>query len=772
MSKSNLVRCAVLSVAMIAVSGLNRPMAVAADADPVVVGMETFSAPDGTGSFALTMKLATAAPVAGPRDVMILFNTSAAQNGEYRAKGLETLKAALAALPNNDRVQLMAVDLNAAPMTKDFVAPESKEMADAMAALEARAPLGATDVEKSLNIAAAAFGESKNPRAIVYIGDGRSAANLLAPESFGKLTQKLVAAKIPVTSYVIGARVDRQLPGALAVQTGGAVVLDSDTLTGAEAGRQLAAAANATVVWPTAVAWPAEMTRVFPKQLPPLRGDRETVAVGSFKGKGPFKVEVTADAQKLSFTATPGASDDSNNYLAQLVERASVDGGITLPLVGAASLADARQTIGAGVRDLSKLAQEALAAGNLTSAEQIVAEALRLDPNDTNAQAVKGAIAKRKAGGAPAAEAAPAAADAAAPAAGDAPAAGGASDLTLVGPGDGGAPAGALAEGFQRDRRLIAQVIQSEVQNAVGQARSMMSSDPDLALQQLKLTLEKVRQTAELNPDVRDQLANVLQSALREAARRKVEVEHARQERLANMAAAKERVLISDNLIRKQEKTKQLMNRFDSLMREGRYRPAEELAAVEAQKLQPNNPVPLQAGLAARTVGYYENIMATRLARQKGVVDTLYQSETSLVPFPDDPPIVYADAEVWRQLTDRRKKRYSSMDLTQQRPAEKKIHDALKSPTNLEFVETPLSDVIDYLKELNFPGNVEIGSRIARIGGKSFTLQHAVFKAGEEGCVATAECIMVYFDASKRASTLPPPEVRAALEKLLREQPA
>ena len=89
---------------------------------------------------------------------------------------------------------------------------------------------------------------------------------------------------------------------------------------------------------------------------------------------------------------------------------------------------------------------------------------------------------------------------------------------------------------------------------------------------------------------------------------------------------------------------------------------------------------------------------------------------------------------------------------------------------HLELVIARL--VIDYLKELNFPGNVEIGSRIARIGGKSFTLQHAVFKAGEEGCVATAECIMVYFDASKRASTLPPPEVRAALEKLLREQPA
>ena len=32
-------------------------------------------------------------------------------------------------------------------------------------------------------------------------------------------------------------------------------------------------------------------------------------------------------------------------------------------------------------------------------------------------------------------------------------------------------------------------------------------------------------------------------------------------------------------------------------------------------------------------------------------------------------------------------------------PAEKKIEAALKSPTQLEFVDTPLTDVIDYLKD-------------------------------------------------------------------------
>ena len=80
--------------------------------------------------------------------------------------------------------------------------------------------------------------------------------------------------------------------------------------------------------------------------------------------------------------------------------------------------------------------------------------------------------------------------------------------------------------------------------------------------------------------------------------------------------------------------------------------------------------------------------------------------------------------------------------------------------------------VIDYLNELHFPGNVEVGTRVARLGSKSFTLHHGVFMAGEETCAATAECVMVFFDVSKRASTLPPPELRAALEDFMRQQPA
>ena len=87
---------------------------------------------------------------------------------------------------------------------------------------------------------------------------------------------------------------------------------------------------------------------------------------------------------------------DANNYLVQLVNRARVDGGITLPLVGKAGLAELRQEINAGLRELDRLARQALAANNLAGAEQLVTEALRQDPNDAEALAVRSAVAKRR----------------------------------------------------------------------------------------------------------------------------------------------------------------------------------------------------------------------------------------------------------------------------------------------------------------------------------------------------------------------------------------
>ncbi|HMB77526.1 MAG TPA: thioesterase family protein [Kiloniellaceae bacterium] len=68
---------------------------------------------------------------------------------------------------------------------------------------------------------------------------------------------------------------------------------------------------------------------------------------------------------------------------------------------------------------------------------------------------------------------------------------------------------------------------------------------------------------------------------------------------------------------------------------------------------------------------------------------------------------------------------------------------------------------LDYRREVNFPGDLDVGSCLVAIGTKSFELGHGIFKNGE--CVATATTVMVSFDYETRQSVPIPDAVRKEL---------
>ncbi len=69
---------------------------------------------------------------------------------------------------------------------------------------------------------------------------------------------------------------------------------------------------------------------------------------------------------------------------------------------------------------------------------------------------------------------------------------------------------------------------------------------------------------------------------------------------------------------------------------------------------------------------------------------------------------------------------------------------------------------IDYLAEFRYPGIVDVGARVERVGTKSFATGYGLFSG--EKCVATARSVNVFFDMVKRSSVAPPGDVRALLE--------
>jgi acyl-CoA thioester hydrolase len=69
---------------------------------------------------------------------------------------------------------------------------------------------------------------------------------------------------------------------------------------------------------------------------------------------------------------------------------------------------------------------------------------------------------------------------------------------------------------------------------------------------------------------------------------------------------------------------------------------------------------------------------------------------------------------------------------------------------------------VSYRAPAHYPGTVEIGTVVTRVGGSSYGLGQAVFQDGR--CVATAEVVTVHFDPETSRSKPLPDDIRTALE--------
>ncbi len=69
---------------------------------------------------------------------------------------------------------------------------------------------------------------------------------------------------------------------------------------------------------------------------------------------------------------------------------------------------------------------------------------------------------------------------------------------------------------------------------------------------------------------------------------------------------------------------------------------------------------------------------------------------------------------------------------------------------------------IDYRREMHFPGTVDTGTRLLRIGNKSITTGYGLFKDGEN--VATAGSVNVFFDTGSGKTVPIPDNLRKILE--------
>ncbi|MBQ9455624.1 MAG: VWA domain-containing protein [Thermoguttaceae bacterium] len=597
-------------------------------------------------------------------DVVVVCDTSATMNGKFREDQLSVLNDVVNSLNSPDRVQIFAADISTFPMVPSLSDPKSTEVQDGIAKLTKRTPLGSMDFGKAINAAKGAFDSASDAtRVIVFIGQGSSRAKLIAAKDLADLGDALAKDHVSMDAVALGPNVDPTVLKTLASKSGGMVVSNED-----------ANYADFPNMIRRKVAWTAgepkhNFQAVYPVKVPPLRSDRETIVIGKAnKGIGPgtfrFNLE---DGNEESVNYVPQTVAGSN--ITEMVEKVEKSNGSWLPLENWNDYQNVNHLFDQKVDAILAQVDDLINGKtfDLDTADSIISEAVKKYPSNPEVLEYVRIIDDLKRQNADAVK-------------------------TFITPETG-----------ELQREVIAQDVATQrarfqVQDEIGKARQVMANNPEEAIEIL-MAVQSQLSIKGLPPEDLDTLTKQVQSSIREAKSREEALAIKQAEDRTRLMEMRERQIALDNAKTEEQNIQQMMRRFDSLMDEGKYRDAEESAAAAVLAKDPDNQAAIVGTLTARYRGYEEQNRRVNVLRQKGFVDAFYQAELGAVPFPDDPPVVYPDSEVWKRLTEKRVEKYSSMDLAQQSPVDKKLMESLKEETSVSAFDTPLNEVIDKLKE-------------------------------------------------------------------------
>ncbi|MEN0110340.1 MAG: hypothetical protein AAF805_06415, partial [Planctomycetota bacterium] len=673
--------------------------------------------PSGERYAAMTLDAVEAPASPEPREVALVVDTSASQVGPFRVTAIAAVRACLAGLHPADRVTLIAADLDARVLTEGM-APASEAMASAIESLERSTPLGASDLRRTIESAADALATDtvSAPRSILYVGDGVALGSARLSGEWAATVDRLRREHISVSAFGVGPERNAALLASLANATGGNLYLDEPMIAATDAvaadrgervGRILADWAHAEVVWlrPTAV---TGVTGILPSRFPPLRSDRDTVVLAKVVDEAEATtLEATTGEDVFAWSAPAPVADDANSHLAAIYADAIADGGLAMTTIGSAGLSETARSVAAHLDRLSQLAERAVAMGDAAGAAELSTAILRREPGNLRAKTVQAAaVADRPSPMRTAqlelVEPTPAAEPLVAPQLGAQP--------PVTGPAaeyeDAGfyPPADVVVDGrflgaVDRNREVFAEFLEKDVQNTIADARDVMAEDPAGAKQMLKLAMQDVERAPELIATVRAGLLDKLRRAVREADRQAIAKDARDREREQVLAAARERELLLDRMARERERERQLVERFNALIEQREFAQATDIAESLAER-DPDGVIARVARVWGEQKRNYERNRSLRNRRASGFLETLASVEESLIPIPDNTPMVFPDAEEWARITRSREK-YKSVDVGGESPSEKAIEEALRSQLNtrLEFTDTPLDQVVAYLRD-------------------------------------------------------------------------
>ncbi len=654
----------------------------------------TYQPRDADLLFAWQVKPTVAAAPARPRDVLVLVDTSASQAGLALRQSRQIITTLAGSLKEHDRLSVWVANTptSTRPLTRGFFAPNSDEVRDAASSLtEVEYGAGATDIKNALNKSLATIAPARNARQqmVLFLGDGESSFDPMTEDDRVALGARMDALDVFFFAVPLGLKVNPQNLHGLAALTGGAVVRLQEDLSKpdgrAEFQTRLTAALDTPVVKVQKFAFGDEIGEVYPTKLPPLRGDRLTLVMGKLAKPAAGAVSLSVNGAvagrpvALNFTERLPAPQLEHYFLNMMIDqwRASPHKAAPAMLQSDRALALASTQIKLYRDEFLVQAVWAITQSQWDDAAKLYQAARKIDPNDKEAAAGLILIEKLKSGKVTKAEieqkiAAKINVLKIAP---DAVARGVVQDVAKQpDPAPGGAaPAGnpqaardALNEAAAR-RQVEEQRYKVLVDATIRRARQLLRTDPDGAYQDLKRQRDEILGYDGIGNNSRTQMAADLESVMREIFVKGAEIKRQAYAERDAIAKTRQRLNEFDRLQDDEARTKNRLDQFRQLMHQARF----ELAYQEAQLLIQERVNKGQSIPPTAVASYIIGQQATQLREWKELIRiredrfllTMMQTEKSNIPYPDEPPVHFPPAAVWRELTALRRDAYLNSNL-------------------------------------------------------------------------------------------------------------
>ena len=257
--------------------------------------------------------------------------------------------------------------------------------------------------------------------------------------------------------------------------------------------------------------------------------------------------------------------------------------------------------------------------------------------------------------------------------------------------GTGGQPS--IIDDAAAKATLLARQVSVDIAQQTREAERLRQADPNASIKLLEETKARV-EGAGLEPAARDRLLRQVDRALVDTANyiqeNKPRIELDQRNRAVLEQIEQERQMTLD----RQQKLKELVDRYNMLIDEQRFAEA-EVVAKRAKEIAPNEMISEQLAMTSRMIRRHAANEAIRAAKEDGFVTAMMNVDAASQPFDDNDSLQFSDD--WEDIIAGRK----GIEYGRQRTeGEMEIERRLQTPVLLEFNGEPLSAVVEYLSKL------------------------------------------------------------------------